>query len=607
LFSYRINADLKFEIEDYFRILLVLLSSICFCLLSTTDPFIYHWDYRSENFIPYLSVGVVSLVGLVFKRAYCWNSITPKKIDAFVWLTFLILFVSALSSGHVNVSQCIAITFGLAYFFLLRDILISRVEMMMFFAPIILQLLFELGSALYKSHISFLDWGKTFNGALGNSGIYCGYISSFSFVLLMCLDEIRINIIRKLFKIFLICLIFMIVWKCQSRAAFLALSICLFLYAVNIQRLRARWFEWFIFKKVAITALAFCLTFAIGTGLYLAKIDSASGRILIWKISLLNYLDSPFFGIGFGNFPACFLKWQANYFANRYNSDPQEVKIADVSYDMFNEPLQLLVEAGPIAVLSFGVIFYLLFKSAFFSFCSRGSGLYLTLALLCICIFSLFSYPFHSTKIFFFFIILVSVATNLGSSSFQPTLVRFRAANTMMLLVLIFCALIYTVRYMNHVSKWEMAQKIDNPSNLQHAFHVLYPMLKMNGQFLNSYGKILFRQEKYLEAIAVLNQAKDYLIYEDTFKFTALAYEEMGDYKSSEKEFYFLINMLPNRFYPRLLLTRLYLRQGDIFAASILAKETLAMPVKIPSSEVDFVKHEMQVLLQGSDAANNYE
>jgi O-antigen polymerase len=52
----------------------------------------------------------------------------------------------------------------------------------------------------------------------------------------------------------------------------------------------------------------------IGVMMWFYKPDSASGRVLIWKITAERITDKPLFGYGLGSFNKHYFTWQADYF-----------------------------------------------------------------------------------------------------------------------------------------------------------------------------------------------------------------------------------------------------------------------------------------------------
>jgi len=93
---------------------------------------------------------------------------------------------------------------------------------------------------------------------------------------------------------------------------------------------------------------------------YQYKQASANGRLLIWKISKNIIVDSPFFGVGFDNFKAHYMNYQANYFSENKNS--AEIAIAGNSKYAFNEFVQVTVENGIIGFAVFLFLVYLIFS-----------------------------------------------------------------------------------------------------------------------------------------------------------------------------------------------------------------------------------------------------
>jgi len=103
-------------------------------------------------------------------------------------------------------------------------------------------------------------------------------------------------------------------------------------------------------KKRLAFILAPLILLILVTGLYWFKKDSASGRLLIWKVALSTIKEQPLTGHGFNTLQATLAPAQAVYFAEGKGSDGEKMLAGSVRW-AFNESLQIASETGLIGLL----------------------------------------------------------------------------------------------------------------------------------------------------------------------------------------------------------------------------------------------------------------
>ncbi len=128
----------------------------------------------------------------------------------------------------------------------------------------------------------------------------------------------------------------------QSRAGIFAVAVVALLFAVSQYGDRIRRSKWI---KAGICIGAVILL----AGMYLAKKDSASGRVLIWTVSTQMAKEAPVFGQGTGSFRKGYMQHQEQYF--ELHPDSKFARYADNTQYAFNEYLKLAVEYGIVAVV----------------------------------------------------------------------------------------------------------------------------------------------------------------------------------------------------------------------------------------------------------------
>jgi tetratricopeptide (TPR) repeat protein len=149
--------------------------------------------------------------------------------------------------------------------------------------------------------------------------------------------------------------------------------------------------------------------------------------------------------------------------------------------------------------------------------------------------------------------------------------------------------------------KWKKALNIYNNgayNDSVYEFEKEYFQFKTNGDFLMNYGKALSMSEKHNKAINILNQAKVHL--NNTVIEIALgdSYKALKMYDLSENSYKMAASMIPNRFYPKYLLLKLYQETGQLEKANTTGKSILNKKIKIKSSAIDQIKKETRQIIE---------
>jgi O-antigen ligase len=193
----------------------------------------------------------------------------------------------------------------------------------------------------------------------------------------------------------------------RSRAAWLAVCIStawllLFKYPMP------GWFRKYLntsLKRVGVILLIVILTGACLSGLYFYKKGSADGRTLVWKVTLDMIRDHPITGVGFDQFKAHYMDYQAGYFEKAPGLE--EGMVAGDSNYAFNELLQQTAENGVVGLALILVVLIAIFTSSFHPSCNHKKSDQLPgihnkddelsviakAGIVSIFVFSLFSYP----------------------------------------------------------------------------------------------------------------------------------------------------------------------------------------------------------------------
>jgi tetratricopeptide (TPR) repeat protein len=142
-------------------------------------------------------------------------------------------------------------------------------------------------------------------------------------------------------------------------------------------------------------------------------------------------------------------------------------------------------------------------------------------------------------------------------------------------------------------------QLFSSRAEIHAGYRQLYNTLHYDGKFLTDYGMFLAEDSADCpKAVAVLEEAKKYVITRVAIETLAQAYKKTGNYQKAIENYQWLCNYLPNKFGTKLELLTLYVAVNDSVNARKTAHTILTMPVKIPSREVDRIKNETTGILQ---------
>ena len=111
------------------------------------------------------------------------------------------------------------------------------------------------------------------------------------------------------------------------------------------------------------------------------------------------------------------------------------------------------------------------------------------------------------------------------------------------------------------------------------------------------YGKALGMAAEYIKAIEILRQAEIYQT--NTILYTTLGdcYKNLTEYKNAEAAYMQAHYMVPNRFYPKYLLAKMYQESGQTEKAKFTARKLLSKPVKVESTAIMEIREEMESII----------
>jgi len=180
---------------------------------------------------------------------------------------------------------------------------------------------------------------------------------------------------------------------------------------------------------LALGSAAYC-----GKILYELKPMSASGRVLIWKVSAEMFKKNPISGVGFGNFANTYNLYQAEYFVSEKGSVVNKMTAGQIRH-AYNWYLETAAEFGIFGLVVFGIFWWLILEEVYKTFVPRKTLNarkelevdYVTLgmggAVLCLMIMSLFQFPRKIIPTYLIFNVALAwiVNANLVTQKSQET------------------------------------------------------------------------------------------------------------------------------------------------------------------------------------------
>ena len=366
-----------------------------------------------------------------------------------------------------------------------------------------------------------------------------------------------------------------------SRAALLSAAACL---AIIYWEQWKRWRWW-----VAAGALCVAAVF------YFLKQGSADGRSIVYIVSVLNISHSPIWGSGIGSFFHQYAEG-LTLFCQRHPTF--NVESTDVLMSAFNELLYIGVEQGLVGLAFAIVLIILLFLQL------KEKGKALGIGLLCLLIFSMFSYPLEQLPYQILFVVIAAYgATNKGYTETAPIRNSFSRRYLIpigafggILLLSGFAHHHITIRAKADSNYWTTAGI--KHSALINAHYEILPLLRGNQFFLFDFGKTLSENGRYTDSNAILRLGT--LISNDPMFYVIQGnnYTQMELYDHAEQAYQKAFDIMPNRIYPLYRLMLLYEKEGDKTREREMAQRVVSFKEKVVSPATKEMKDKARMILK---------
>ena len=413
-------------------------------------------------------------------------------------------------------------------------------------------------------------------GSFFNSGIWGCFLACVGVIAVggaLCGKTIWVKLYGLVVCIFCVCLLYF----ASSRAAWLGIISGLLVVGWGILKYVPLWKK----LSVAVVLLVLLVTALFSTK---GKIESAQGRLLIWKVGWEMGKESVN-GLGVGEFARNYMLCQKIYLKEQ--ATPKEKLLADENSYAFNELLRVKVEQGWIGLfLSFVVLASFLFVSypkeeRLLSVCVCGS-------LVAWCVFACFSYPaanFQTRALFFF---LLGIAGN-----FSPVVCKIRRYSVVLLsITMVTISVLLALPYHRAETHWERCVENGKVENME----CLSPLL--NSSFILSNTALFLNEAGYFSQAEKVAR-KGFIQCHSYFSALELgkSLKQQCKYTEAAEIWEEAANILPNRFTPLFWEMEMWYEKGDIKQAKEIAGRILSKPVKIPSSQLTYMRLKAQYIL----------
>lgn len=429
---------------------------------------------------------------------------------------------------------------------------------------------------ILPSHSQFRLTGTFFN--LGAYAAFITFSACTSLVLIFHFKEKRRVWIPQL-NIILAIIVLPITY---NRAAWITLIVVgVFLYARFIKK-------YLLYSILIVTGIV-----TISAVYYLKK-DSADGRILIWKVTTEMIRQRPVTGIGYDQFAARYMNYQAGYMATK--ASPNEKQLADNVYYAFNDLFQLTAELGIIGGLVILLLLFICFnvkKQSRFRYAGQG-------LILAYIITGAFYYPHFILPLKMIGVLGLAILARLDTSiTHHVNINRFQKTIPVTLTIILLIAGTIFIRQLKTAYQyWEQAQVAYQHQRYNESlqyFDQALPYLQKDGEFLSETGKACFLADSLDKAAVYLKQSKAFL--NNTIIETTLGDISTRQHQFSAAENYYqqALNMVPNRFYTEYLLLKLYTASNNNEKACNKANLILHKEVKVFSTAVKQIQDSARI------------
>lgn len=382
----------------------------------------------------------------------------------------------------------------------------------------------------------------------------------------------------------------------SSRASWLAsLAGCaVVVFKCAIQRLPQCAIR--IRKFAMIVMVGLC---GLGVASYYVRTSSADGRMLIWKISVHDFLNGNISLLPSGKDFSVFIgEAQEHYFSSQVRPVAEQFLAGAPNY-AYNEWLQMVVEWGVLPTLVVIVVVVLMVMRLVKN--KSPEPIPILGGIVAVVVLSMFSYPLRCISSLW----LVAMLMTCG----VVTCLSNRKAK---MVVLVVCVPVVTIKSAYDYHRATLCQKIIEEcrifdssnatgavSNHLAVYERMTPYVDNEPEFLLYYAKALFDAHNYHQCIAILRRARLKSGDPIFFLIEGKCRQQQRQYTQAEQMYLHAYYRIPHKVYPLYLLMNLYDKVGNATRVRDVALKILSISPKVPSQEFYYIQQQARKAIEG--------
>lgn len=547
---------------------------------ATVDTHRFVYPSLSRSLISEILILFMSIIALLYciikKRSFIHD-----EINCFIlaWILYIVVHYACMQphEQYRTVYLVISLLLVLTASVFLRCHLISRTQCEnIILSAAVIQVIF-----VFMQWIGIADSGNEYfvlTGANENPTVTALYLTG-------CIPVIVAKIYngeRRVFHSLFLFACFSVIVALQCRTAFIGLLTELLVAMAIFIRIRGISFT----KSHGIPILLAMVTFmtAAGTRLYVMKLDSSEGRILIWNIATKMIIEKPL-GYGYGLFENYYNLRQAAFFSNGNGSETEKRLAGHVSMP-YNDFLEHGVEGGVI-----GMVFLTAFYRITISVVIKKKDIVCSTVLAAFAVMSLTNFIYSSIQPW----LLLMLFTSFITSNNSDEKVSQSKINYFFVIVAIVLILVFTARLLRmtigQMKLYEYKEAIVMGGPVpDEEFAFIENDIGTSEVYwtLRAYNNLL--QERYSEATDNLSESLKYTSMSQTMEMAYHACRLKGDEKQGIRYVEVVRNMVSCLLRPRLLLMQYYDSHGDIAKALCCAREIVASHIKVDNEKARLIR-----------------
>lgn len=430
-------------------------------------------------------------------------------------------------------------------------------------------------------------------GSFDNPGPYGGFLA-----VCICILTYYLNYSNRLLRFFIrttVITALIALVTTDSRAAYLTLFLGIGFYVWtngNKKDLLCKYWLPITVSFIIVSIIA-----------YLWKKTSADARLFIYGMSFRTLLEAGPLGVGFGHFGGAYADVQEAFFESRLAgvgdaildiSLKNKIQYIDGPIFAFNDFLQIGIEGGWLFLMAYVLVILISIRFSY----NRNKGC--CVGVICLVVFSLFSYPLENVEFRLILVFLVACSEPFKRAPFLSITSNY------FYLVAFFLICLFCIKKAPELKKYCRAQLLKNNAEYAYLTEDYYRFLNIADKnieylshdysFLYQYGVSLNKTLYYEDSDSVLllgSKMSSNPMFWNVLGNNSIA---QGKYREAEERYKHAFYMVPNRLYPVYYLAKLYHLEGDTLSFFEMADRVEAFVPKIESTKTDSLREEIRKL-----------